>query len=411
MKAAEGPARHNLPCEMSSFVGREQQLADLVGLLGRARLLTLVGTGGVGKTRLALRLASTVLEQYPDGVWLVELTPFSDPSLLPRAVAVVLGVHERARRPLLEAVAAVLRGKRVLLVLDNCEHLVAGAADLADQLLRACPELVVLATSREPLRAPGETIWRVPSLNFPNGAEAAASVEELSGHEAVRLFVERATAVRSEFSLGERNASLVADICRRLDGIPLALELAAARVAVLGTAGVAARLDDRFRLLTGGSRGAPPRQQTLQAALEWSYDLLSQPERRLFNRLPVFAGGWSLEAAETVCAGDGVEASEVLDLLARQVNKSLVVADPAAEETVRYRLLETLRQYAQERLTESGEVGRTRSRHADFYLDLAERTEPEGYGPRFVHWRARLDVEMGNIPRSIRRKWHASWRR
>ena len=377
--------RHNLPVQLTSFVGRERALADLGRLLVRTRLLTLTGPPGVGKTRLALQLAAEALDVFEDGVWLVELAPRADPSLVPQAVAEVLGVQEQPRRPLLETLADAIRARQLLLVLDDCEHLVASSATVADNLLRACPRVQILATSREVLGVAGERAWPVPSLAVPADTPVAtpADAATMQQSEAVRLFVERAGAAMPSFTLTNRNAGAVAQICRRLDGIPLALELAAARVRALSAEQLAARLDDlvvgrrgagtgdRFRLLTGGSRAALPRQQTLRAAIDWSYDLLSDPERQLLRRLSVCAGGWTLEAAEEVCAGDGLAADEVFALLLNLVDKSLVVADPEGVEA-RYRLLETLRRYGAERLREAGEEAAVRTRHLAWCVALTE---------------------------------------
>jgi non-specific serine/threonine protein kinase len=363
--ARASPARHNLPLQLTSFVGREQALAEVGQLLATTRLLTLTGAPGVGKTRLALQVADEMWDAYADGVWLVELAALADPALVPQAVAAVLGVQEPPGRPLLGTLAEALRAQQVLLVLDNCEHLLAACATLADQLLRAGPHLEILATSREALAVAGETTWRVPSLAVP--ADAPASGDggaTLVECEAVRLFVARACAAVPSFTLTERNAGAVGHVCRRLDGIPLALELAAARVRALPVEQLAVRLDDRFRLLAGGSRAALPRQQTLRAAVDWSYALLPEAEQVLLRRLAVFAGGWTLEAAEAVCAGDGLAPENVLELLVELVNKSLVLAEEAGGER-RFRLLETLRQYAWEKLQAAGEEAAVRGRHLE----------------------------------------------
>ena len=306
---------------------------------------------------------------------LVELAPLADPALVPQAVAAATGVREDPGRPLLGTLAAALAPRRLLLVLDNCEHLVEGCARLADALLRACPRLRVLATSREALGVAGETAWRVPPLAVP-GARRPPPLERLTQYEAVRLFIDRALAVQPAFRVTDASAPALAQLCHRLDGLPLALELAAARVRVLPVEQLLARLEDRFRLLTGGSRTAPARHQTLRAAVDWSYDLLDAPERALFARLSVFAGGWTLEAAEAVGPGARVEADEVLDVLTRLADRSLVVAEAHGDGTARYRLLETLRQYAQQKLAASGEEDAARGRHAAHYLALAEHAAP-----------------------------------
>ncbi len=372
--ASLGTVRHNLPASLTSFIGRERELADLQARLADARLLTLTGVGGCGKTRLALELARAVLDQYPDGVWLVELAPLSDAELVPHSVAAVVGVRETAGQSTVDALGTRLRARRLMLVLDNCEHLLSACVRLVDAILRACPDVQVLATSREALGITGEIAWRVPSLPVPD-PRLRPPLAELQRNEAVRLFTERTVAVQSRFVLTEHNAAAVAEVCARLDGIPLALELAAARMAALSVDQLAARLDQRFRLLTGGSRAALPRQQTLRATLDWSYDLLTEQERCLLNRLSVFAGGWSLEAAEAVCAGESIEQEDVLDLLGRLVSKSLVIAEVDPEGIERYRLLETVRQYARERLVAAAEAEMMYQRHADYFLALHDPDE------------------------------------
>ncbi len=316
--------KHNLPAPRTSFVGREPELRNVKRDLAMTRLLTLTGAGGCGKTRLALEVARELIGAYPDGVWLVELAPLSEGALVAHEVAGVLGMQEQPERSLTDALVDFLRAKRALLVLDNCEHLIDAVARLADVLLDSCLHLRVLATSRESLNVEGELNWLVPSLSAPSLLQSP-KVEELAGYESVRLFVERARHRNSAFSLTSENANAVARICGRLDGIPLAIELAAARVG-LSVEQIAVRLDDSLRLLSVGSRTASPRQRTLRGTLDWSYELLSKPQRRLFDRLPVFAGGWTLQAAEAVGAGD-TQQGEVLDLLCRLVEKSLVVAE------------------------------------------------------------------------------------
>jgi predicted ATPase len=316
-------------------------------------------------------VAADVLDNYPDGVWLAEFAPVTDPALVPKTVALALDVPEQPGRDMIETLVDALRLKHLLLVLDNCEHLRTVCGDLAVVVLRACPQVRLLVTSREGLRVPGETLWRVPSLSLPDVRRLPLR-ENLVEYEAVRLFIERASAVATAFTVTRENAPSVAQICERLDGIPLAIELAAARVKVLAVEQIASRLDDRFRLLTEGSRTVLPRQQTLRAAMDWCYELLSDPERAVLRRLSVFAGGWSLDAAEAVCVGGEVGVSDILDLLTQLVDKSLVITETHGGE-VRYRLLKTVRQYGVERLLEAGEAADVRSRHRDFFLALAER--------------------------------------
>jgi predicted ATPase len=321
---------HNLPVALTSFIGRERETAEVTRLLSGTRLLTLTGAGGCGKSRLALEVAGGALDECRDGVWVVELAALSDPNLVPHAVAAALRVPEQAGRSISDTLAEVLRPKTLLLVLDNCEHLLAACASLAYALLRGCPKLRVLATSREPLGVAGETIWRVPSLSVPDPTNLP-SYHRITHYEAVRLFAERAAAVRPGFRIAEANAHVVVQVCHRLDGIPLAIELAAARVRAISVEEIAARLDDRFHLLTGGGRLAPPRHQTLRGAMDWSYDLLSEQERALLRRASTFAGGFTLEAVEAICSGKGVEASQALDLLTSLADKSLVNVETRGE--------------------------------------------------------------------------------
>ena len=382
--AATAPVegRHNLPLATTRLIGRETAIRDVAARLADTRLLTLTGVGGCGKTRLALEVARAMIGSYADGVWLVELGPLVDPALVPPRVATALGVREMADRPLIDALANALRDRRLLLVLDNCEHLLDACARLIDGLLKTCSDLKVLATSREPIGIDGEVAWRVPSLPLPDAA-ASANPEQLLVNPAVQLFMQRAAATRPQYTLTVRNALAVAQLCRRLDGIPLALELAAARIEALTAEQIARRLDQRFRLLTGGSRAALPRQQTLAATLDWSYDLLMTAERLLFERLSVFSGGWSLEAAEAVCADTGLNGDEVLDLLAQLTHKSLVVVEETADGSERFGMLETVRDYARQKLSMRGavEISALRERHADFYAAEVERLHPDPLGP------------------------------
>jgi predicted ATPase/class 3 adenylate cyclase len=384
---------NNLAQQLTTFVGRKRELEEVRALLNHTRLLTLSGAGGIGKTRLSQQLAAEVLDDFPDGVWFVELAPLSDPRLVPQSVAFVLGVKEEAGHPVVEALVKYAKDRRLLVILDNCEHLVQACAELAAQLLQSGPHLKILASSRESLRVAGEATFPVPALAVPDPG-ATTTLPAMTQYEAVLLFVDRAVAAQPGFQLTEQNAAAVADICQRLDGIPLALELAAARVRTLSVEAIAARLTDRFRLLSGGNRTAMPRQQTLRALIDWSFDLLTDTEKRLLRRLAVFAGGWTLEAAEVVGAGDGIDQGEVMDLLSHLVEKSLVSMEADGQ---RYRLVETVRQYAQERLDEAGETAATRSRHLAFFLALAERASPELVGPHQGEWLARLDLEGENL--------------
>lgn len=365
-------------------------------LLETTRLLTLTGAGGAGKTRLALTIADALVDTFADGVWFVPLEALTDQALVPRHLASVLGVREEAGRPVTETVASYLGARQALVVLDNCEHLARACGLLAEGLLRICPGLHILATSRQPLGIAGETTWRVPSLALPN-PNRRPPVERLRQVEAVQLFAARAVAALPGFGVSERNAAAVAEVCQRLDGIPLALELAAARVRVLSVEQIAARLDDRFRLLTGGSPTALPRQHTLLGTLDWSHDALGDQERRLLRRLSVFAGGWTLEAAEVVCAGDGIAPEAVLDLLAQLIDKSLVSADDLGHGLMRYRLLETVRHYALEKLRSAGEETSIRWQHAAWMLSLAERFEADTYRPDQAVALERLVAELENL--------------
>ncbi|MFN8549606.1 MAG: tetratricopeptide repeat protein [Candidatus Eisenbacteria bacterium] len=391
----EAAIANNLPIATTSFLGREKEMAEIAEMLRRSRLLTLTGSGGTGKTRLALQLATEALEQFPGGVWLVELAPLAEGELVPKATATALGVREVAGEPLPRTIAADIGEKKSLIVLDNCEHVIEAAARLVHTLLSTCSELRLLTTSREALGVSGETSYRVPSLALPSN-ERALTVESVMESAAARLFVERAVAGKPDFQVTPQNAGALAAVCRRLDGVPLAIELAAARVRALTIEQIEARLDGRFRLLTGGSRTALPRQQTLRALIDWSYDLLKEPEKQMLLRLSVFAGGWTLEAAESVCAGDGIEDWEALDLLTSLVDKSLVAYDEA-ENGGRYRLLETVRQYARDRMLESGGVELWRDRHLEHFLALSREASPHLPGREQEAWLARLSTEHENL--------------
>ena len=386
---------NNLPQQLTSFIGREKELVEIRSLLGKTRLLTLTGSGGSGKTRLSLQLGADSLEQFPDGAWLVELAPLADPGLAPQTVASELGVKEEPGKPILQTLTEHLKTRRLLLLLDNCEHMVAACAKVADTLMRQCPGVKILATSREALGIAGEQTYAVPALTLPNRKQAHTPAS-LSQYESVQLFSARALLVRADFRITNQNASAVASLCFQLDGIPLAIELAAARLRSLSVDEINGKLDQRFRLLTGGSRTALPRQQTLRSLIDWSYDLLNDSERLLLQRLSAFAGGWTLAAAEQVCAGEGVEDWEVLDLSTSLSDKSLVVAEQKNERS-RYRLLETVRQYAQERLVERGGSEALRERHRDYFLALAEEAEPKLISAERSEWMKVLDEEHENL--------------
>ncbi len=416
--------RGNLPEDLAGFVGRERDIVQVKALLQASRLLTLVGTGGIGKTRLALHVASEVVDNYPDGVWLVDFASLGDPALVPHAVATALGVREEPGRPLPDSIAEYLAPRKLLLVLDNCEHLVDAAAALAETLLGSIRGLAILTTSREALNIAGEVVWQVPPLSLPQDGEE--TLDELMRYEAVRLFCERAVAADPRFELTERNAHDVVRLCAQLDGLPLAIELAAARTRVLTVEQIVARLGDRFGLLAGGRRTAQLRQQTLRATIDWSYDLLSEDERVLFARLSVFVGGWTLDAAEDITGKEeggrhfvteeelktvsrnssstsdlqpsafSLQPSDVLDVLTRLVDKSLVIVDRRAGGA-RYRMLETIRRYAAEKLQESGETARIHALHRDWFLQLAEKGMPELSGSRGREWMRRLEAEHDNL--------------
>lgn len=386
---------NNLPIQLTSFIGREKEIHEIETLFARARLLTLTGPGGAGKTRLSLQLAANIIDTFANGAWFIDLAPLSDASLVPTSIMSSLGLRDDSGRAPLDALTDFLRTKDLLLILDNCEHLVEACAHVAHQLLTHAPKLKILATSREGLGIPGEVTYPVPPLALPDPQHLPPS-ESLSQYDAVRLFIERATAVQPSFAVNNANAPAVAQICYRLDGIPLAIELAAARIKLLPPEQIAARLDDRFRLLTGGSRTALPRQQTLRAAIDWSYSLLTEQERILFRRLAVFAGGWTFEAAEQICSGDGIDTWQVLDGLAQLVNKSLVMTQALRGEAW-YRMLETIREYADEKLCAASEMEVLCLRHLDFYLSFAEQAEPHLKRSEQLEWLERLDADVDNF--------------
>jgi predicted ATPase len=376
--------------EPNSFVGRERELDELRGFARSMRAVTLCGSGGIGKTRLALRVLAGLTEDFPDGVWFIELGDLRQPDLVVSRVASVIGVEEEPGRPLLDTLADALRPRRLLLALDNCEHLIDSCARLCHRLLASSQGLRVLATSREPLRVAAETVWQVPPLSLPEPGAAEAPAE-LGRYEAIRLFSDRAAASLPGFALGPDNLPAVAALCRSLDGVPLAIELAAAWVRVLSVEQIVARLDDRFRLLTSGDRTAPPRQRTLRAAIDWSHDLLADREQVLLRRLSVFAG-WSLEMAEQICSGNDLPAADVLDLLATLADKSLVVVDAEAHGQTRYRMLDTIREYAASRLAEAGEAAMMPGRLRDYTLHEVEHLMQVGMALIPAPWSARVDV-------------------
>jgi predicted ATPase/class 3 adenylate cyclase len=391
----------NLSLPSTPIIGRSREVAAVEDLLqqDRARLVTITGSGGAGKTRLALEIGERVRAHFPDGVWLIELAALDAAPLVPHAVAQALALREQAGQPLIDALGEHLRSRKALIVLDNCEHLVAACAALTEALLRQCPTLSLLATGREPLNLASETVFRVPGLSLP-APGLPATLESAQQAESVQLFVARAAAVRPDFGLTRANAAAVLAICRNLDGIPLAIELAAARVQVLSVQQIEARLADRFRLLTRSARGVAPRQQTLRATLDWSYELLTPPERLLLRRLAVFAGDWELEAGEAIAAGDGIEDFEVLDLLSALVEKSLVVVD--APDVARFRLLRTIQEYAREKLHDAGEIDRLRSRHRDYYLSRAVAIAAELRNTDEAAKLTRLEQDHDNFRAALR---------
>jgi predicted ATPase/class 3 adenylate cyclase len=386
--------KHNLPPQLSSFIGRHKELADVKRMLQGTRLLTLLGPGGTGKTRLMLQAAEEIIEAYPDGVWLVELASLTDPGLIPERIAAALNIQEQPGRQMLDTLSEYLRRKETLLLIDNVEHLVRESAVAAEHLLRKCPNLKILVTGREALFIEGESTLQIPSLSLPEGSQIP---EEIAKSEGVQLFSERARTVRPDFALTQENAGTIAEIVQRLDGIPLALELAAARLRMMTAEQIAARLNDRFRLLTGGRRTALPRQQTLQALIDWSWNLLDEVERVLLRRLSVFSGGWTLEAAQTVAGFNPLDEFDVLEALEQLINKSLVNVRFPPEGEARYGMLESIRQYAQNRLIESGEGETLRGRHVDHFVSLVKAFDEDSMGPDFFSWMKRFDLEEDNL--------------
>ncbi|HSL43801.1 MAG TPA: BTAD domain-containing putative transcriptional regulator, partial [Anaerolineales bacterium] len=386
----------NIPIPLTSFIGREKELIEVAGLFSKSRLITLTGSGGVGKTRLAIQVVSEVLDLFPDGVWFLDLAPLSDPALVPNTLANLLGLREAREIPVADLLINYFRSRTALVIFDNCEHLTKSCAQLVHSLLTSCEHLYLLATSREALRVSGELPYRVPSLEFPS-VDSISTIDQLSAMEAVRLFVERAAVALPGFRIDSHNGFTISQICRRLDGIPLAIELAAARTNILSCQQILNRLDDRFNLLTGGLHSDLPRHQTLRAMIQWSYDLLSAHERRLFHRLSVFAGGWSLESTERVCVGHGIETDQILDLLTQLLNKSLIVVERTQGQRPRYNMLETIRQYAEEKLRSSGEREILRDRHLTYFVDMAEQAEENLHSSDMIMWLDRLETELDNI--------------
>ena len=382
----------NLPIQLTTFIGRQSEIRDLTELLpgkSPSRLVTLTGPGGMGKTRLALQTGISLLGLYPEGAWFVDLTPLSTPELIPQTVASTLGIAEIGSRPVEQLLIEALRSRYLLIVIDNCEHLIRGTAQFVEKLLRTCAGVQVLATSREPLNVPGEVNFRIPSLSIPEGEDALR--QNVIGHEAVQLFVERARNTELTFAITEANASIIARICRQLDGMPLAIELAAARTSLLSLHQIESRLKDRLHLLTGG-KTTLPRHQTLRATIEWSHDLLTKAEKVLFRRLSVFMDGWTLDAANSICADPG---SDILDILAQLVNKSLVVVERQLNTEVRYAMLETIREFAHEQLYAANELDLLRARHFDHFLQLAQQAEANLFASESsVDW---AETEISNL--------------
>lgn len=397
--------RHNLPAPLSSFIGRKKEIAEVIERVAGNRLVTLTGAGGSGKTRLAIEAAKGVVEDFEDGLYWIELAALTDGELVPQTVATALGISEAQHQEVTKRLVGFLEDKEFLLLIDNCEHLIDACAQLAENLLQSCPDLKILTTSREPLGITGESVYVVPPLTLPDPRpwthpkSAKASLGDYQQSEAVRLFVERAAAASPDFQLTMENGPWVAEICRHLDGMPLAIELAAARVRSLAVRQIAERLDDRFKLLTLGSRTSPARQQTLLATLDWSYGLLSVEEQTVLRRLSVFAGGWTLEAAEAVCSGEEVQSLEVLDFLTSLMDRSFVTTMSSSGEN-RYVMLETVREYAKQRLAKSGEQSKIHQNHAQTFLQIAQGKVKSGswlFWPQDVNSVNQLEVEHDNF--------------
>lgn len=398
-------SKGNLPAELTSFVGRRHEASAVRRLLSSSRLVTLVGVGGVGKTRLALRVADQVRRAFPDGVWLVDLGGLAEPGLLAQAVASSLGIRSQSGHEPADSLAEYVADRQFLLVLDNCEHLINACAALANQLLQRAVAVRILATSRQKFGMQGEQVFAVPPLSAPDPQQALPSPEGLGRYEAVRLFVERGQAVVPDFAVTPDNRVAVAQLCQRLDGLPLALELAARRLPTLSPEYIVARLTDRYRLLTSGSRTARPHQRSLRALIDWSFDTCTPHEQTLWARLAVFPSDFDLPGAEEICSGDGLPRASILDVLAGLVDKSIVTPDEHPRQR-RYRLLESIRDYARERLTNSGEDEAVRRRHSDYYGHLAETAELSYFGPRQVGCMTRLHTEHANLRAALDRCLH-----
>jgi predicted ATPase/DNA-binding CsgD family transcriptional regulator len=390
----QGP-RHNLPLQLTTFVGRSPDLVGVRRILAANRIVTLTGVAGAGKTRLALEVTVRTLDEYPDGARFVDLTAIKDESLVDASFASALGIGERPRQPLAQTLLDNLRDRRLLLLVDNCEHVIGRCAELIDQIVRSCPDVTILATSREPLRVNGETIWPVPPLVSPDAM--GSDLDELAECESVSLFIDRAQHVVPNFALAVSNAGAVAELCRRLDGLPLAIELAAARVSAVPPADMLSRLESRFGLLAGGSRSGPSRHQSLQSALDWSYDLLGAAEQLLFCRLAVFEGGFDLEAVEKVCPDEQLLAASMAALLSSLVDKSLVIGSSPGVDRGRFRMLDTVHQYAREQLEQKGEPGRLRDRHCEFFLSVAEAAAPNLRGRDRSKWQQTVAADVSNM--------------
>jgi predicted ATPase/class 3 adenylate cyclase len=392
---------NNLPLQLTSFIGREKEIAEILRLVEANRLVTLTGSGGVGKTRHALQVGAEILDAFPDGVWFVDLAAITNPELVVHAIAAALGVREDPNQPMLDVLKDHLASRRTLILLDNCEHLLEPCARCADTILRACPHVKIVASSREALGVTGEVSFQVTSMALPDPQHLPA-VEILTQYDSVRLFIERAVSAKPDFVLTSANGPAVAQICARLDGIPLAIELAAARVKGISAEQISTRLDDRFRLLTGGSRTALPRHQTLRAMIEWSHDLLTEPERVVFRRSAAFVGDWSLDAAEAVCQGDPIAPADVLDLLLRLVDRSLVAANERGGQE-RYRMLESIADFARQKLAESGEEDAVRERHLEFFVAFAEAAGPHVEGAEAFIWLNGHRSEYDNLESALAR--------